>query len=705
MKLLYMKLLGVSKAYDKHTGRKLDFKGKEPLGFDISKVECFNCHRRGHFARECKASKNQGNRGRDAGDTGYRSRDNSRRPAKEENAKALVVVDGAGGYDWSSIDQDEPTKYALMAFTSSSLSSDSEVNSCSKDCVKSYEKLQKLYDEQREHLNKANLDIVAYQYGPELVESRLIVHQKNEVANEERIAILEYAVKDKDNSIIYLTKHQEKPKSLQEWDTDSDNDSVFRPKPTPAKINFVKPVEIPVSAARQSSPRAATSTSTTRLVNTVTPRHRVNVSRPRKNTFYKSHSPIRRPFYKTTAPKVNTAGQKAVSVVGGNEDHPQTALKKKGIVDSGCSRHMTGNKAFLTEYQEFDGGFVAFGREIQAAGGEGSGQPFGPQPPPSIAQPTSEEPIPIIASSSHQKTQTPRVEGAATTVASFRTQSTAMPNVPLPQGSGLSGRPKVNTLGSGEDSLELIKELMETYTKLSDRLLALEESKTAQDLVIKRLKLRVKKLEKKKRKASTPQPMKKRLFRVRVESSIEESLDKDDASKQGRNGSDKTKELNLSDKRSDGTKNFEEGYTEKDVSVAGIAVTTVGAIPEVSAAGPSTVSTAKLFEDELMTMADTLVAIRRTRPRKTSVVIHDPKEEPRRTLPEPTVQSQQTYKDKGKAKMVEPEEPLKIKRRYQERVVEEEATNVVLLEEWDNTQAMMDADYELAARLSAEGRA
>nr|GEW31168.1 hypothetical protein [Tanacetum cinerariifolium] len=42
--------------------------------------------------------------------------------------------------------------------------------------------------------------------------------------------------------------------------------------------------------------------------------------------------------------------------------HPQQALKNKGIVDSGCSRHMTGNKAYLADYQEInDGGFVAFG--------------------------------------------------------------------------------------------------------------------------------------------------------------------------------------------------------------------------------------------------------------------------------------------------------------------------------------------------------
>ncbi|GJX96279.1 putative ribonuclease H-like domain-containing protein [Tanacetum coccineum] len=73
----------------------------------------------------------------------------------------------------------------------------------------------------------------------------------------------------------------------------------------------------------------------------------------------------------TTAPKanfrnhkVNTALDKTVSVVGDNRetaDDPQKALKNKGIVDSGCSRHMTGNKSYLVEYQDYNGGPVAFG--------------------------------------------------------------------------------------------------------------------------------------------------------------------------------------------------------------------------------------------------------------------------------------------------------------------------------------------------------
>ncbi|GJS94889.1 putative ribonuclease H-like domain-containing protein [Tanacetum coccineum] len=140
---------------------------------------------------------------------------------------------------------------------------------------------------------------------------------------------------------------------------------------------------VPVSAAKQSSLRAAASTGAVKQVNTATHTNRVNVSKLRTNAFHKSHSPIRRSFYKSTALNtrisnenvntvrvngVNTTRQTTVSAVKGNgvtaikaSGNPQQALKNKGIFDSGCSRHMTGNKDFLTVYQELDGGFVAFG--------------------------------------------------------------------------------------------------------------------------------------------------------------------------------------------------------------------------------------------------------------------------------------------------------------------------------------------------------
>nr|GEV33841.1 hypothetical protein [Tanacetum cinerariifolium] len=75
---------------------------------------------------------------------------------------------------------------------------------------------------------------------------------------------------------------------------------------------------------------------------------------PRKN----SQSP--REKVNPVKGKVTTVRAKAVvSVVQGNVEN---AIKSsdQGIFDNGCSRHMTGNKSFLTDYQEFDGGFVAF---------------------------------------------------------------------------------------------------------------------------------------------------------------------------------------------------------------------------------------------------------------------------------------------------------------------------------------------------------
>ncbi|GKC70347.1 putative ribonuclease H-like domain-containing protein, partial [Tanacetum coccineum] len=142
-----------------------------------------------------------------------------------------------------------------------------------------------------------------------------------------------------------------------------------------------------VSVAKQSSPRATASTSTFRPVNTATHTNRVNISKLRTNAFHKSHSPIRRSFYKSTTLNtmisnekvntvrvngVNTAGQTAVSVVKGNRGNPQQALKNKGIFDIGCSRHITGNKDFLIDYQYIDGGFVAYGGS--ARGGEITGK-------------------------------------------------------------------------------------------------------------------------------------------------------------------------------------------------------------------------------------------------------------------------------------------------------------------------------------------
>ncbi|GJY83366.1 ribonuclease H-like domain-containing protein [Tanacetum coccineum] len=135
------------KRFLKKTGRNLNFNGKETVGFDKTKVESYNCHGRGHFARECRAPGNQRNRNGDI----------PRRIVPVETpANTLVVQDGIGGYDWSFQAEEGPINFALMAHlssgSSSSSSSDYEVSTCSKSCVKSYESLKEHFDKQKEQL-------------------------------------------------------------------------------------------------------------------------------------------------------------------------------------------------------------------------------------------------------------------------------------------------------------------------------------------------------------------------------------------------------------------------------------------------------------------------------------------------------------------------------------------------------------------------
>ncbi|GJX80607.1 putative ribonuclease H-like domain-containing protein [Tanacetum coccineum] len=158
-----------SRRFLNKTRRKISANGFETIWFNKSKVECYNCHKRGPFARECRAPREN------------RYKEPVRRNVTVETTetKALVAQDGLG-YDWSDQAKEEPTNFALMAYTSIVL-----------------QVLQALI-------------LRAYKAGLESVEARLDVYKKNEVVFEEDIKILKLDIMLRDNALTELRNKFEK---------------------------------------------------------------------------------------------------------------------------------------------------------------------------------------------------------------------------------------------------------------------------------------------------------------------------------------------------------------------------------------------------------------------------------------------------------------------------------------------------------------
>ncbi|GJW63577.1 putative ribonuclease H-like domain-containing protein [Tanacetum coccineum] len=444
----------------KNTGRKLTVNGNETIGFDKSKVECYNCHKRGHFSREYRALRNQDNK----------NKESSRRslPVETSTSIALVSCDGLGGYDWSDQAEEGPN-YALMAFSSSS--PDSEVSNdsiCSKSCLKTIESLKSQNDQLLKDLKKSELMVLGYKTGLKSVEEKLDVYKENESIYSQDIKGLKFEIhigeitirelrkkldtvqKEKDGIQLNVDKFEHVSKSLNKlkeyefvnkhvienckamsieeepkvdcnyhqkqfqnqrmvkpiWNNAQRvNHQNFAKKTHPcAKKNMVpravlmKSGLVSINTARQNISKTAVLVNTARQVNAAHSKTTVNAARPMSYLSKIAHSTVKRPIHKNTTfknsninqrvntvrgKKINTARPKAVvNAVKGNNfnavkasacwvwkpkhkvlDHgnPQMDLQDQGVIDSGCSRHMTGNMSYLTDYEEIDGGYVAFG--------------------------------------------------------------------------------------------------------------------------------------------------------------------------------------------------------------------------------------------------------------------------------------------------------------------------------------------------------
>ncbi|GJY40451.1 hypothetical protein Tco_0427721 [Tanacetum coccineum] len=298
--------------------------------------------------------------------------------------------------------------------------------------------------------------------------------------------------------------------------------------------------------------------------------------------------------------------------------------------------------------------------------------------------------------------------------------------------------PSNDPLPSGEDSMQL-NDLMVLCTKLQKQVLDLEKAKSDQAIEIASLKKRVDKLEKRRKFRTTGL---KRLKKVgaarRIESSNDSLGAQEDASKQGRRIEDIDADaevtlVNETQERQDEDLMFDTGVldgdemfvdattgekdeqsTKLDDSTAGEAVTTAGVEDSALPTIPTTVEE---------TLAQTLMEIKAAKPKAKGIVFHDLEKQ----VSKPTISvTQPSIKDKGKGIMQEPERPLtkkdqvtldedlarNIQAQLDDEIIEEETlkrqkqeeANIALIESWENTQAMMEADRLLAERLQTRER-
>ncbi|GJX87712.1 ribonuclease H-like domain-containing protein [Tanacetum coccineum] len=371
------------------TGRKISANGFETIGFNKSKVECYNCHKRGHFAKECKDPRENRNiepiRRNVTVETTETKACLLRRPCE--------LITSVPAVKTSKVNTSESKPKSVGEPLIEDWISDSEDENETEESVKEVENnKQAKYPRKNSQSPRGN-----QRNWNNLMTQKLGSNFKFKNKACCVCGNFNHLIKDCD---FREKKMVEKPI----WNNASrvnhqNSQRLTHPHP---KRNFVLRAVIMKSGLKtlnttsENSSRAVVSVNTARPINTTYLRSTVNCARPASNVLNRAHSHVKRPFNKFTSnmnsnfnEKVNTVRRNVTTVrpkevVSDNKGNkanavkasgnPQLELKEKGVIDSGCSRHISGNKSYLSDYEEIDGGFFAFGGDPKGGKITGKGK-------------------------------------------------------------------------------------------------------------------------------------------------------------------------------------------------------------------------------------------------------------------------------------------------------------------------------------------
>nr|GEW08200.1 ribonuclease H-like domain-containing protein [Tanacetum cinerariifolium] len=297
-----------------------------------------------------------------------------------------IDVDGTGSYDWSYQAEEELVNYALMAFSSNS-SSDNEVQSCSKACSKAYAKLHTQYDKLSDEFRKSQFDVISYQIViVKIAPSSLYdMFQHSGTYHVVPPLITETFMPPKPDLVFNTaptaieTGHHAFNVQLSPTKPEQDLSHITRPSPIETFILAATPApaspKSTSSGKRRNKKTCFVCKSVDHLIKDCD-YHAKKMAQPTQRNYahrgnhkqYASltHQKPQKHMVPTAVltqskPVFNIVVRPVSAVVPRIMGNPQYALKDKGVIDSGCSRHMTGNMSYLSDFEEFNGGYVSFG--------------------------------------------------------------------------------------------------------------------------------------------------------------------------------------------------------------------------------------------------------------------------------------------------------------------------------------------------------